>query len=112
MSRYTKERKVGEGTYAEVYVGQNTATNQQIAVKMIKVSEFKDGLDMSAIREVKFLREMQHRNVIDLLDVFVSDEGNLNLVLEFLPSDLEVLIKRSEERRVGKECRSRWSPYH
>ena len=22
------------------------------------------------------------------------------------------LDKRSEERRVGKECRSRWSPYH
>ena len=22
------------------------------------------------------------------------------------------LEKRSEERRVGKECRSRWSPYH
>ena len=22
------------------------------------------------------------------------------------------LVKRSEERRVGKECRSRWSPYH
>ena len=22
------------------------------------------------------------------------------------------LIGRSEERRVGKECRSRWSPYH
>src|SRR2546430_17361400 len=22
------------------------------------------------------------------------------------------LYKRSEERRVGKECRSRWSPYH
>ena len=26
----------------------------------------------------------------------------------FDPEDLE----RSEERRVGKECRSRWSPYH
>src|SRR5258707_8151491 len=25
----------------------------------------------------------------------------------FLP-----LLERSEERRVGKECRSRWSPYH
>ena len=24
----------------------------------------------------------------------------------------EELKKRSEERRVGKECRSRWSPYH
>ena len=23
-----------------------------------------------------------------------------------------LLIGRSEERRVGKECRSRWSPYH
>ena len=25
---------------------------------------------------------------------------------------IEVVITRSEERRVGKECRSRWSPYH
>ena len=25
---------------------------------------------------------------------------------------LEKQGKRSEERRVGKECRSRWSPYH
>ena len=23
-----------------------------------------------------------------------------------------IIPKRSEERRVGKECRSRWSPYH
>ena len=23
-----------------------------------------------------------------------------------------IVVKRSEERRVGKECRSRWSPYH
>ena len=27
-------------------------------------------------------------------------------------SDSPKLIERSEERRVGKECRSRWSPYH
>ena len=27
-------------------------------------------------------------------------------------SPLEVAQARSEERRVGKECRSRWSPYH
>ena len=25
---------------------------------------------------------------------------------------IEDVGKRSEERRVGKECRSRWSPYH
>src|SRR5258707_11720742 len=27
-------------------------------------------------------------------------------------ADDEFAAKRSEERRVGKECRSRWSPYH
>ena len=27
-------------------------------------------------------------------------------------STLAAYIRRSEERRVGKECRSRWSPYH
>ena len=26
--------------------------------------------------------------------------------------ELSEAINRSEERRVGKECRSRWSPYH
>src|SRR5256885_15872064 len=28
------------------------------------------------------------------------------------PGELKVMGNRSEERRVGKECRSRWSPYH
>src|SRR5256885_10703426 len=27
-------------------------------------------------------------------------------------SEQPILLTRSEERRVGKECRSRWSPYH
>src|SRR5574340_628349 len=30
-----------------------------------------------------------------------------------MPSSLQArMTRRSEERRVGKECRSRWSPYH
>src|SRR5258707_9282252 len=28
------------------------------------------------------------------------------------PLEQQVHVQRSEERRVGKECRSRWSPYH
>ena len=28
------------------------------------------------------------------------------------PEDFMFQLTRSEERRVGKECRSRWSPYH
>ena len=86
------EKKVGEGTYAVVYLGTKQSTGRQIAVKEIKTSEFKDGLDMSAIREVKYLQEIQHDNVIELVDIFMAYD-NLNLVLEFLPSDLEVIIK-------------------
>ena len=35
----------------------------------------------------------------------------LNDVEEVL-NRLDSSVNRSEERRVGKECRSRWSPYH
>ena len=34
------------------------------------------------------------------------------LVRSWLPLTERLLFLRSEERRVGKECRSRWSPYH
>ena len=27
-------------------------------------------------------------------------------------AEVDKALARSEERRVGKECRSRWSPYH
>ena len=36
-----------------------------------------------------------------------TEEAHLRRYLDALPANL-----RSEERRVGKECRSRWSPYH
>ena len=36
-----------------------------------------------------------------------------NASLMMLPAMIrEAATTRSEERRVGKECRSRWSPYH
>ena len=31
---------------------------------------------------------------------------------EHLDDAIAIAARRSEERRVGKECRSRWSPYH
>ena len=37
-----------------------------------------------------------------------------NPIVNFLQKYFKInrIIGRSEERRVGKECRSRWSPYH
>src|SRR3989440_7860189 len=45
-------------------------------------------------------------------DETIGNLGNLaqNALLDWLTEQDE--DARSEERRVGKECRSRWSPYH
>ena len=41
-------------------------------------------------------------------------EGAFAKVFKGVVHPVEILnaMQRSEERRVGKECRSRWSPYH
>ena len=42
-----------------------------------------------------------------------SDLGKTKMVTQVAAIGLVIGgIRRSEERRVGKECRSRWSPYH
>src|SRR3712207_3970531 len=33
-------------------------------------------------------------------------------VIPHVTNEIKAFVLRSEERRVGKECRSRWSPYH
>ena len=44
--------------------------------------------------------------------VALHDEHPAQRRLRLLGADLVFDVPRSEERRVGKECRSRWSPYH
>ena len=43
-----------------------------------------------------------------------STDQQIDYILPFIARDdpEKQAYKRSEERRVGKECRSRWSPYH
>ncbi|RDH24133.1 kinesin family protein [Aspergillus niger ATCC 13496] len=94
--KYIKDKKLGEGTYAVVFLGHlRTDPSSFVAIKKIKVNaEYKDGLSMDAIREVKYLQELSHPNIIALHDVFSSKDQNLNLVLEYLPrGDLEMLIR-------------------
>ena len=104
QQKYVKDKKLGEGTYAIVYLGHLKADpSSLLAIKKIKVNtEYRDGLSMDAIREVKYLQELSHPNIIALHAVFSSKNQNLNLVLEYLPlGDLEMLIKDSEGIRYG-----------
>src|ERR1035441_2354322 len=45
-------------------------------------------------------------------EVYVKINGEMRYLWRAVDHEGEVLESRSEERRVGKECRSRWSPYH
>ena len=54
-----------------------------------------------------------------MINIFEVNETNKmieqeNLDVRTITMGISLLdcIDRSEERRVGKECRSRWSPYH
>ena len=53
-----------------------------------------------------------------VLDVMLPDKDGFSLMQQLRSfTDVPIIFltakdERSEERRVGKECRSRWSPYH
>ncbi|KAI9295079.1 CMGC/CDK/CDK7 protein kinase [Neoconidiobolus thromboides FSU 785] len=89
---YLKDRKLGEGTYAVVYLGKQKITGRKVAIKKIKVQEMQNGLDISSIREIKCLKELSHPNIIELIEVYMH-KTSLNLILEYLESDLEQVIK-------------------
>ena len=55
-------------------------------------------------------------SILDVLDILVVAYFLFRIYLMLKNTRAATLVKgllvRSEERRVGKECRSRWSPYH
>ena len=67
--------------------------------------------DTAWIEDVNAMRQICINNGVDVL-VERSRSGKGAHVWLFFESPIAVSTARSEERRVGKECRSRWSPYH
>ncbi|XP_074662572.1 cyclin-dependent kinase 7-like [Tubulanus polymorphus] len=96
--RYEKISFLGEGQFATVYKAKDTGNNDKIvAVKKIKIGtriEAADGINRTALREIKLLQELHHPNIIGLVDIF-GHKSNVSLVFDFMDTDLEVLIKDS-----------------
>ena len=64
-------------------------------------------------KDERILNIKQSMEFIDKFRVLIEAEREMKVNSELIYRYLyRVLSLRSEERRVGKECRSRWSPYH
>ncbi|KAH7528649.1 cyclin-dependent kinase D-3 isoform X2 [Ziziphus jujuba] len=92
MSRYLKREVLGEGTYGVVYKAIDTETGQTMAIKKIRLGRQKEGINFTALREIKLLKELKDPNIIQLSDAF-PHKGNLHLVFEFMETDLEAVIR-------------------
>ncbi|XP_023340935.1 cyclin-dependent kinase 7-like [Eurytemora carolleeae] len=96
LRRYEKIDFLGEGQFATVYKARDKENDGRIvAVKKIKLgsrAEAKDGINRTALREIKLLQEVHHKNIIELVDVF-GHKSNVSIVMDFMDTDLEVIIK-------------------
>ncbi|KAL1356844.1 cyclin-dependent kinase D-1 isoform X2 [Arachis hypogaea] len=90
--RYLKREVLGEGTYGVVYKAIDTQTGQTVAIKKIRLGKQKEGVNFTALREIKLLKELKDPNIIELIDAF-PHKGNLHLVFEFMETDLEAVIR-------------------
>ena len=90
--RYIKGAVLGEGTFGVVTKAEDTLTQKVVAIKKIRLGNYREGINFTAIREIKLLQELRHPHVIELVDCF-PHKRNLNLVFECCESDLEAVIK-------------------
>lgn len=69
-------------------------TGETVAIKKIRIGKHKEGVNITALREIKMLKELKHPHIILLIDAFPHKQ-NLHLVFEFMETDLEGVIRDS-----------------
>jgi len=64
--------------------------------------------------DVQLQQQRERQAILHQVNIAVTSTLDLQSVIQILLDEIARLFPdfRSEERRVGKECRSRWSPYH
>lgn len=69
---YRVEEKVGEGTFGVVHKAVHRKTGRLVALKKILTRPEQEGFPITALREIKQLKLVQHPNVMSLTDIAVT----------------------------------------
>ena len=75
IAAYRRIEQIGEGTYGQVYRAQCLTSGQEVALKKIRVTHpGYYGMPPTIIREIKILKALHHRNMVEMVEV-VSSKG-------------------------------------
>lgn len=102
-SRYLIVRRIGAGTYGNVYESTDVVDGVPVAIKLISTAGRQRA---SAVAELRLLRAVAATNVVRLLDAFVlPDREEAALVLELAQRDLGALLRDPAEVIDDNRCK-------
>ncbi|XP_052802301.1 cyclin-dependent kinase 12-like [Mya arenaria] len=93
---------IGEGTFGQVYKAKDGATGELVALKKVRLENEKEGFPITAVREIKILRQLNHASIINLKQIvtdkqdavdFRKDRGAFYLVFEYMDHDLMGILE-------------------
>ncbi|NXC37728.1 MK13 kinase, partial [Penelope pileata] len=95
--RYTSLHPVGSGAYGSVCSAIDKKTGEKVAIKKLCRPFQSEIFAKRAYRELMLLKQMQHENVIGLLDVFTSAPSyhgfqDFYLVMPYMRTDLQKIM--------------------
>eukprot|EP01017_Pseudomicrothorax_dubius_P017512 TRINITY_DN1971_c0_g1_i1.p1 TRINITY_DN1971_c0_g1~~TRINITY_DN1971_c0_g1_i1.p1 ORF type:complete len:306 (+),score=53.43 TRINITY_DN1971_c0_g1_i1:145-1062(+) len=99
LERYLKIDKIGKGTYGVVYKARDVVSDSFVALKKMILEIENEGVPSTAIREISLLREVVHKNVVELRDV-VIDDRKFYLVFEYLDRDLKRFLEETPKDKL------------
>ncbi|XP_068940683.1 cyclin-dependent kinase 13 [Petaurus breviceps papuanus] len=69
---------IGEGTYGQVYKARDKDTGEMVALKKVRLDNEKEGFPITAIREIKILRQLTHQSIINMKEIVTDKEDALD----------------------------------